>query len=589
MVKPRSDRHPSEFTASVARRLIRYLFGFSGQVIVSFVLALAMLTGFGLWSMRVVEETSARTAAIYDGPLMVINYARAAQTHIAMIAQAVERRGQGRLNQADVRAIDAHFDTLASDLDVVSERAGQGDLRRLADQMRRDLDTLRHAWTGHPSWWSLRELDRSALLAEQLVESAAASGYVSRAEAEADAAAVSTTLERSLAGATALLLVGAGVVAGRMSFAVSRLTQTMRRLSNGEAINEIPGTTRQDEFGEMAQALAVFRDAMHDRERLALARLEADNARRAAEERERAQGQLRQEREAQEKAQAEAEKRRMLRSMADELEVRILRASEAVDAVSLDIREQAKSVASSVDDGLRTSRAVAQAASRASADAAAIAEANGGMSRSLAETAAHVCASRSATNRALERARETDRIVASLASSADQIGSVLDVVQIIAEQTNLLALNATIEAARAGDSGRGFAVVAQEVKHLAGQTARAVDDIATQVASLQSVSQSAIATIGDIKQIIEQVTGIAGSVAAAVEEQAITTLAIAEASRSAANAANAVAEDIDAVQASMAEADEVARRSLSAADLLGSQSRDLRTEVESFASRVRTA
>ncbi|MED5517147.1 MAG: methyl-accepting chemotaxis protein, partial [Pseudomonadota bacterium] len=82
---------------------------------------------------------------------------------------------------------------------------------------------------------------------------------------------------------------------------------------------------------------------------------------------------------------------------------------------------------------------------------------------------------RSAAQRdaAVAIAREgTDRITA-LAQAAEQIGTVVSLINNIAEQTNLLALNATIEAARAGDAGKGFAVVASEVKNLARQTATA--------------------------------------------------------------------------------------------------------------------
>src|SRR3546814_18317353 len=92
----------------------------------------------------------------------------------------------------------------------------------------------------------------------------------------------------------------------------------------------------------------------------------------------------------------------------------------------------------------------------------------------------------------------SDVCASDLSHHAKAIESILGLIRDIAGQTNLLALNATIEAARAGDAGRGFAVVAQEVKSLAAQTARATDDIATQIASIQAATQKTLAANGSI-------------------------------------------------------------------------------------------
>src|SRR5205823_2475962 len=130
-------------------------------------------------------------------------------------------------------------------------------------------------------------------------------------------------------------------------------------------------------------------------------------------------------------------------------------------------------------------------------------------------------------NDAVQQAQQTDARINQLSTAAGRIGDVIKLITAIAEQTNLLALNATIEAARAGEAGRGFAVVASEVKQLAAQTAKATDEIATQIAGMQTATQDSVAAIKEIGTTIGRISSIASSIAAAVEEQGAATQEIA--------------------------------------------------------------
>jgi len=167
-------------------------------------------------------------------------------------------------------------------------------------------------------------------------------------------------------------------------------------------------------------------------------------------------------------------------------------------------------------DAVATSRETAMSVQAVAAGAEELAASVQEISRQIGE------ASRSTTAATAEADRAT-RIVSELVTAAEKITQVVRLITDIAGQTNLLALNATIEAARAGDAGKGFAVVASEVKGLAGQTARATEEIAAQVAQVQTAVEGAVGAIASIASAIAQIDGITSGIATAVEEQSSVT------------------------------------------------------------------
>lgn len=145
------------------------------------------------------------------------------------------------------------------------------------------------------------------------------------------------------------------------------------------------------------------------------------------------------------------------------------------------------------------------------------------MSAAIKEIARNANDASGATSATMKQAEATNSSIVKLGESSQEIGNVVKVISSIAQQTNLLALNATIEAARAGDAGRGFAVVANEVKELAKQTAKATEEITGKIGAIQKDTSNAVDAISGITASIQKLNAIAGSIAAAVEEQQATT------------------------------------------------------------------
>jgi len=198
------------------------------------------------------------------------------------------------------------------------------------------------------------------------------------------------------------------------------------------------------------------------------------------------------------------------------LSVQMAASSRELRTVGTDMRDSSSEVSSRSTEVLNSADSVTSNMRTVAASAEE-------MSASISEIARSAEGSRRTASEALNITREASGRVEELSSASLEISRVTEVIVEIAEQTKLLALNATIEAARAGEAGKGFAVVASEVKELAKNTSDATEDIRKRIEQIQSTSGKTVNDISRVREVMERIDSAITSIAAAVEEQSVTT------------------------------------------------------------------
>ena len=285
--------------------------------------------------------------------------------------------------------------------------------------------------------------------------------------------------------------------------------------------------------------------------------------------------------------QLQAHHQEQMNRLADEFEQNVMSVVQSLSSSATEMQNTAQEMTSIAELTEERSGNVAAASEQASANVQTVAAATEEMASSSQEIGRQVSKSTEVAHRAVEEAEKTNDSVQDLSKSGEKIGAVIDLIKDIAEQTNLLALNATIEAARAGEAGKGFAVVASEVKALATQTAKATEEIASQIGTMRGRITDSVDAIQRIGTTIKEISDAGGAIAAAVEEQNAASQEIARNVEEAAKGTKDVSTNITNVNEAASQTGQSAGELLRAAGELSKQGEGLRENVEGFLQAVR--
>jgi methyl-accepting chemotaxis protein len=369
-----------------------------------------------------------------------------------------------------------------------------------------------------------------------------------------------------------LTLAAAGLALGLvLAFFIARgilrplmgMTTAMTRMAAGDLTVEIPARGATDEIGDMARAVEVFKQNGVEANRL---RAEQETGQRH-----------------------QIERGQKIEATIGNFEKLIAEVVNAVSSSATELQATAQSMAATSEETARQSTTVAAASEEATRSVQSVASTTEELFASVREIGEQVSQAGTVIQEAVRQAIQSNEQVQGLTSTAEKIGDVVKIISDIAGQTNLLALNATIEAARAGDAGKGVAVVASEVKALATQTAKATQEIATQIKAIQEATQIAAHSIHGVTETIGKVNETAVAIASAVEEQGVATREISRNVAQAAQGTQEVSGNISGVSEAAQQTGAAATQVLASAGELSRNGEMLKARVETFLRDVRAA
>ncbi len=490
-----------------------------------------------------------------------------------LLARVYFNKYMDGFGDANAERVDREILALDNELKAVAARLNASNDRDMLEQMSTNVGTYRAGLAGIRGDAATRLAvieKRLSPLGTRIVEIAQKFDTLAEDDKQARATAMDAGASAAYVIVTATSLVSIAVtllmakfLSGGIATPVIRMTEAMKRLAEKDLSTEIPELDCRSEIGEMARAVQVFKDNMARADRLAAeqAAQQAETARRA-------------ETLAQITRAFDGEVGGVLSSLA---------------SAGTQMESSARSMSGSAQSSLDRAAATAAAADHASSNVQTVAATADELSASIGEISRQVEKAASIAETAAHESERVSAIIRGLAASSTRIGDIVSLITDIAENTNLLALNATIEAARAGDTGKGFAVVAGEVKNLANQTARATDDIATQIRAIQGETADAVSAIEGVAARIGELRDIAQAIAVAVEEQNAATREIARSVQNAAQGAGEVTDNIQEVAKVAEDTGAAAEQVLSAANQLFGQTEGMKRLVETFLSKVRAA
>jgi methyl-accepting chemotaxis protein len=548
---------------------IRYkLFG-------AFSLVIALACGLAYYGIRGISTSGDLVIRLYDGPLMAINHARSAhaalnEARLLMHLNLSASGAEGTLGKLEKLLAD-----ISDDLKVVRARADSKDVSAALEQAEtkfKDWSTaglkivkpMPSGQTELPLTYSVIQKGRVTTAAfDDLVEIVAAYGFEFRAQAEATVMAARNGMLTLAVGTALLGVIIAAAFAYSMSNPIFAAMHIAGRVASGVFTDRIK-LGRRDELGHLLKSLAVMQASLKARADEDLALMSSKDA-----------------------ANAEQVSRRAHM----EAEIETFRSSITTmlanaDAVTGELTETARILSSTAQTAGQQSVETSSSADETSANLQTVSGAANQLGESVQAIEGQLQEATGIVRRASTMADDANQTMGVLTTAAQHIDDVVGFIRNIAGQTNLLALNATIEAARAGEAGRGFAVVASEVKALAIQTAKATEEISSQIAEVQLATKRAVDNVGDITTVMNEIDAFTATIATAVNRQNAAAAEITENIRHAAAGTANVAHGIAATAAASENANRSAELILRSANDLSRQASELRSSVDRLLANV---